>query len=137
MALLHLLTCLETGKPLPDLDQGYYQVLLSVVDEWSRSVKATEHQALKEELIQIFNLLPRSITQTPPNIPFPTTTFAGAKQLQNGVARQMATMTRNSVILRFWGLLERKLKEKIKLTYPDLKGKEVEEVTTQMLLIIK
>ena len=49
----------------------------------------------------------------------------------------MATMTRNSVILRFWGLLERKLKEKIKLTYPDLKGKEVEEVTTQMLLIIK
>jgi len=132
IALLDLILSLEQGLPLPSLNQGYFQDLLSVLKE-KRSVTRSTTQ--KERIAALLEGLPKDLL-TP-------LSFSHASLVLNEAALKMATMASNSVVFRLWPMVNRSLRDKIREAMPSLPpayrltGYELNGLVKKIIFILK
>lgn len=142
VALLHLLEEHEAGRPLPDLDQPYFETMLAVMDPVTRHQrgKSAAGEARRVALRTFVDQVPAYHTLAP------FLSYSGAKFLANRVAQQLATSTKNGVVFRLWGLQRKALRYWIKRRVHFAKlqgvdvainGKEMEKLLNDLQLFLR
>ena len=131
-ALLDLLQHHEQGQPLPTPDQDYFQFLFSAINPEGHTPKAGSETA---RLYDLLHTVPGFASL------LPTIQLAGASTVLNTLAKQMATVTRNSVVFRLWDIQRDRLSNAIRSLIHEkqftLDGKQLNEVLNDLQLFLR
>ena len=118
LANLHVIRLLQEEKQIPRLNQKFFQNVLQLV---SRLYRRKEKECLDQELVQTFEVCYQHLR---PNSFQPGYRDYISAVLNNGVALEMETATKNHLVLNFY----KRCSKYVQNIHPDLTKKDVYEV---------